>query len=161
MPDIFPASHSILSANALMTEVLRDYDVGTPTECKLLNRGLNDTYVVVTERGKFALRIYRKVWRSESEVLFELDALLHLAGKGAPVSAPIPRKDGRIAGMVTARRARGTLCSFHTQRGESQATKEKGRRKPMGMEKLQRRYTQQAIPSKVPTAALPSISNIC
>lgn len=102
MPDIFPVHHSTLSADALSMKVLRDYNVGIPTECTLLTRGLNDTYVVVTDDGKFVLRIYRKAWRSESEILFELEALLHLAGKGVSVSAPIRRKDGRITGIVAA-----------------------------------------------------------
>jgi Ser/Thr protein kinase RdoA (MazF antagonist) len=85
-----------------MTDVLSYYDVGAPTECKLLNRGLNDTYVVVTESGRFALRVYRKGWRSDSDVLFELDALLHLGREGVPVSTPLPRKDGQTFGVLKA-----------------------------------------------------------
>jgi len=102
MPDLFPVCHSILSASALMTEILSSYDVGTPTACKLLNRGLNDTYLVATEGGKFALRIYRQGWRSDSDILFELEVLLHLARAGVPVSTPIPRKDGQNVGRVLA-----------------------------------------------------------
>lgn len=101
-PNIFPVSYSILSASELMRDVLRNYDVGTPTGCKLLNRGLNDTYLVDTDHGKFVLRAYRKGWRSDSDVLFELDALLHLKREGAPVSTPIPRKDGQAVGMIHA-----------------------------------------------------------
>jgi len=102
MANTFPVSHSILRTSSLMTEVQRNYGIGTPTECQLLNRGLNDTYVIITENGKFVLRVYRKGWRSDSEIRFELDALLHLGDEGAPVSTPVVRKDGGTVGMVAA-----------------------------------------------------------
>jgi Ser/Thr protein kinase RdoA (MazF antagonist) len=118
MPNIFPASHSILSASELMRNVLSNYDVGTPTECKLLSRGLNDTYVVVTEIGKFALRVYRNGWRSDSDVLFELDALQHLGGEGVPVSTPILRKDGRTVGMLKAPEGQRHVVLFTYAQGK-------------------------------------------
>ena len=49
----FPVTHSVLSATALMVEVLPDYDIGTPVECKLWDRGLNDTYRVDTTDNRY------------------------------------------------------------------------------------------------------------
>jgi Ser/Thr protein kinase RdoA (MazF antagonist) len=120
MSDIFPVSQSVLSASSLMTDVLCHYEVGIPTECKLLARGLNDTYVVVSESGKYALRIYRNEWRSESEILFEQDALLHLGREGVSVSKPILRKDGRIAGRVTAPEGPRHVVLFQYAQGDPQ-----------------------------------------
>lgn len=44
------------------------------------------------------LRVYRRDWRSRSEIDFELEALLYLHQKGAHVAAPVARKTG---GFIT------------------------------------------------------------
>jgi hypothetical protein len=44
----FPVTHSILSTAALLAQVLPDYSIVNPTECKLLGCGVNDTYLVKT-----------------------------------------------------------------------------------------------------------------
>jgi hypothetical protein len=51
----FPVTHSTLSAAALMSEVLPDYNVGAPIACKLLGMGLNDTYQVDTAEQRYIL----------------------------------------------------------------------------------------------------------
>lgn len=48
------------------------YPIGKPHSCKLLKRGLNDTYLVETEQGKYILRLYRRGWRTKEEIDFEL-----------------------------------------------------------------------------------------
>lgn len=95
MSSVFPVTHSTLSAKALLIEVLPEYDIDTPTACKLLRLGLNDTYLVQTHDGEqYILRIYRATWRSLSDILYEMDVLTHLQRKGVAVSIPVPRKDG-------------------------------------------------------------------
>lgn len=42
--------HSIPDGAALITTVLCDYPIPKPHSCKLYKRGLNDTYLVTTER---------------------------------------------------------------------------------------------------------------
>jgi Ser/Thr protein kinase RdoA (MazF antagonist) len=59
-----------------MTDVLPDYDIGTPLECRFLQLGLNDTYLVKTRDGQYILRVCRAGWRSVSGILYELDVLL-------------------------------------------------------------------------------------
>src|SRR5262245_57595821 len=97
-----PVTHSTLSVQALIDDVLSDYDIDAPTECKLLNRGLNDTYLVRTYATNYILRVYRSGWRTLSEILYELEALLHLKRAGIAVSIPLPRKDGHLINTVTA-----------------------------------------------------------
>jgi Ser/Thr protein kinase RdoA (MazF antagonist) len=105
----FPVTHSILSTAALMAEVLPDYDIGTPVECKLLDRSLNDTYLVKTTDERYILRIYRARWRSLPEVRYELDALTHLAQKDLSISTPLATKDGRF------------IRTLHAPEGDRQA----------------------------------------
>jgi Ser/Thr protein kinase RdoA (MazF antagonist) len=102
MSKYFPVTHSTLSVKALMTEVLSDYEIDAPTKCKLLNRGLNDTYLIQTNDTKYILRVYRAGWRSLSDILYELEVLLHLKRAGIAVSVPLPRKDGHLTTVVTA-----------------------------------------------------------
>ncbi|HEU0003372.1 MAG TPA: phosphotransferase [Ktedonobacteraceae bacterium] len=92
----FPVSHSILSANALLTYAQERYDIGDAIECQLLNLGLNDTYFLQTSTGKYILRVYRKDWRTFSDILYELDMLLHLHRKRVPISYPLVMKDGNL-----------------------------------------------------------------
>lgn len=98
----FPVTYSTLSVKALITEVLPNYDIELPTECRLLNRGLNDTFLVDTQGAQYILRVYRTGWRALSEIYYELDALRHLNHAGISVSVPIARKDGDLVGAVMA-----------------------------------------------------------
>jgi Ser/Thr protein kinase RdoA (MazF antagonist) len=60
------------------------------------NYGLNDTYLLRTSTGKYILRVYRLGWRSLSDILYELDMLLHLQSKGVSVSFPLTMRDGSL-----------------------------------------------------------------
>ena len=102
METYFPVTHSTLAIKALMTDVLPDYDIGIPLECRLLHLGLNDTYLVKTRDGQYILRVYREGWRSVSEILYELDVLLFLQRGNHSVSVPLSRKDGSLIHPVTA-----------------------------------------------------------
>lgn len=99
---VFPATHSILSAAALQAELLPDYDIGPPSACVLLARGQNDSYFVTAQASRYILRVYRAGWRSPPEIGYELDALAHLARKGVPVAAPVPRRDGGLVRTLLA-----------------------------------------------------------
>jgi len=99
-PRSLPVIQSLFSGDALMSEVLVDYDIEHLGDCKLLAHNLSDNYLVRTAENKYILRIYqapRRIghsWRSEADILYELDLLLHLHRKGVAVSIPLARKDG-------------------------------------------------------------------
>lgn len=96
MKDNYPVTYSTLSAEALATDLLPDYALGAIRDCRLHSVGINDTYQVSTEQGEcYYLRVYRSRWRSVSDVLFELDALLHLHNKGIAVARPLLRSSGQ------------------------------------------------------------------
>jgi len=98
----FPVMYSMLSSDALHEFVDRNYDVGQVTRCKILSRGLNDTYRVDTERDRYILRVYRTPWRSQADVYYELDVLNYLSQNGVPVSAPLRSIDGQLAKEIDA-----------------------------------------------------------
>jgi Ser/Thr protein kinase RdoA (MazF antagonist) len=102
MAKIFPVTHSILSTAGLLTDLLPEYAIETPTDCRFLQPGLNDTFLVTTPTAKYILRVYRHNWRSLDEILYELDALLYLKNAGINVSVPIVRKDGNLLGSIVA-----------------------------------------------------------
>lgn len=109
---IFPVTHSILSAEALLTEVSSHYELGTPLACTLLKPKLNDTYLVRTEQARYILRVYRTPWRSLTQIHYELDWLLHLSKKGVAVSSPLARKDGSLVGTVLAPEGKRHVVMF-------------------------------------------------
>ena len=95
-------TYSTPSAKALTQVVLDNYNVGLVMDCRFLSRGLNDTFLILTKESQYILRIYRAGWRDHSDILFELEALLHLAREGISVSIPIKRGDGELVGVIAA-----------------------------------------------------------
>lgn len=116
---IFPVTHSILSAATLLREVLPDYGVEQPLACQLLNRGLNDTYLVLTSGERYILRAYRAGWRSDAAIRYELDALNHLATRGLAVSTPVRRRRGGFVRVVQAPEGRRQIVLFTYARGKA------------------------------------------
>jgi Ser/Thr protein kinase RdoA (MazF antagonist) len=96
----FPVTHSVLSASALLAYAQQQYDIGDAIECKFLNLGLNDTYLLPTSTGKYILRVYRESWRSLPDIHYELEMLLHIHRKSVPISFPIAMKDGSLCSAL-------------------------------------------------------------
>jgi Ser/Thr protein kinase RdoA (MazF antagonist) len=96
MKTSFPAIASILSPEALITDVLPGFGIGVVTDCKFYSGGFNHTYRINTGGGKtYYLRAYRLQWRTLDDIQYELDVLNHLKRKGFPAIQPVPYKDGR------------------------------------------------------------------
>ncbi|WP_020575170.1 phosphotransferase enzyme family protein [Actinopolymorpha alba] len=97
---------SLLHPDDLATVVARDYDLVVPVTARLLQRGFNDTYLVTDGTGaRRVLRVYThdKYWlRSDSDLLFELELLEHLAAAGIGVAQPSRRTTGELAGRLDA-----------------------------------------------------------
>jgi Ser/Thr protein kinase RdoA (MazF antagonist) len=102
MAEYFPATYSTLSVKALLEMVSNNYKLENLLECKLLNHGLNDTYLLKTTANKhYIIRVYRTRWRSLSDISYELDVLMHLHQHGVHVSIPLPRRDNEFIQTVT------------------------------------------------------------
>lgn len=112
MTSYFPVTHSTLSVKALLAEVLSWYDIEQPTACHLLHLGLNDSFLVNTQGASYVLRAYRTGWRSQSEILYELEALHYLRHAGVSVSVPLIRRDGDLVGVILAPEGQRYLVLF-------------------------------------------------
>ncbi|ETI66180.1 phosphotransferase enzyme family protein [Neobacillus vireti] len=86
-------THSLISAHSIRS-LLASYEIADVISCDFLTRGLNDSYVITTDSVKYIFRVYRHNWRSESDILFEIDALNYFKKAGIPVSSPINTVEG-------------------------------------------------------------------
>lgn len=89
-----PVTYSVICTNALLTEVIPQFEIVHPIHCQFWCQGLNDTYKVITKTETYILRIYRHNWRTRSEICFEMDALLHLQANSAQIAYPIKTQKG-------------------------------------------------------------------
>lgn len=64
--------------------------------CEHLNTPTNDIIAVTTPTGRFALKIYNYQSRTETDVRWELDLIVHLVRHGAPVAKPVAGKHGYV-----------------------------------------------------------------
>jgi Ser/Thr protein kinase RdoA (MazF antagonist) len=93
----FPVVYSTPRADAVADFVSTHYDLPGPIECKLLNRGFNDTFEVRTRGGeRFIFRISTRRARGDADVASETAFLAYLDGAGIPVAAAIPMRDGSL-----------------------------------------------------------------
>jgi Ser/Thr protein kinase RdoA (MazF antagonist) len=84
-------------AQAVADFVSTHYDLPGPIECKLLVRGWNDTFEIRTKaRERFIFRISKQRARGDADVASETAFLAYLDGKGIPVAAAVPVRDGSL-----------------------------------------------------------------
>jgi Ser/Thr protein kinase RdoA (MazF antagonist) len=94
------AAHAVFTPASVGRFAAEAYHLGAIEEVLLLSTGLNDSYLVRAGGERRVLRLYRRGWRTDADVRYELDVLAHLAGKGVPVSCALPRRDGELLGHV-------------------------------------------------------------
>lgn len=116
--EMFPVTSSVLSAKALQEEVARAYLIGKVEDCRLIRRGLSDSYLVRTAETSYVLRVYRPSWRTISEILYEIDMLCYLSQHGAPVSEPLKRQDGSFLHGLNAPEGIRQVALFTYAQGE-------------------------------------------
>ncbi len=90
------ATYSSLSTDDLVEKIMPTYDIDGVVKCEFWYRGFNDTYKITSQEENYILRIYKKDWRTRAQISFELDALNYLYNRGAKVSYPISRRDGKF-----------------------------------------------------------------
>lgn len=88
MKSIFPAAYSTLCPAALATLISEKYGIEN-VQCKLLVRGVGDTYLVESEDTRFILRVYRSSHRSLAHIKEEVRFLQALKEAHVSVSYPI------------------------------------------------------------------------
>ena len=113
MKSTFPVNYAVLAPDALATDILPGFDVGSISECAFYSGGFNDTYRVKNDGGKiYYLRAYRRSWRTLADIQFELDVLEHLQQKEFPAPRPVPYRDGKLYCEVPAPEGTRYLALF-------------------------------------------------
>jgi Ser/Thr protein kinase RdoA (MazF antagonist) len=99
---IFPTSYSSPEKHALLELIREQYGLDPRvSEIKFLRRGLNDTYLLEGDQGRFVFRLYRS-WRTADDVAFELEWLDHLAAHNVPLLPALRLVDQRKYGSLRA-----------------------------------------------------------
>ncbi|WP_113890885.1 phosphotransferase enzyme family protein [Roseiarcus fermentans] len=93
----FEPVYSTPRAEAVARFLAERYAVATPLDCRMLNRGFNDVYLVVTASGdRYVFRISHLRARGAADVAAETAFLAHLDRMGVPVAAPIATREGAL-----------------------------------------------------------------
>lgn len=97
----FKILHSVLSPVDIGLFVGENYGL-TNSSCKLLKTGINHTYFVQSDQGKFVFRIYSLNWRTQEEINEELFLLDLLKENQLSISYPIADAGGNFIQRLSA-----------------------------------------------------------
>ncbi len=81
--------YSSLCSQELLLKIVPMFNIPTAITCEFLCQGLNDSYKVNTDTDSYLLRVYRKDWRTKSDIEFELSILNHLYQEQVNVAYPL------------------------------------------------------------------------
>ncbi|MDW7690858.1 phosphotransferase [Flammeovirgaceae bacterium SG7u.111] len=114
-----PAYSSIISPEYLAEFVIEHYGFDNQTTCRMLKTGVNHTYLITTSNRKFVLRVYFLHWRTEKEIISELDLLGYLKENNISVSYPIRDKNTALIQRIKAVEGERFAVLFSYAEGES------------------------------------------
>ncbi|WJR65375.1 phosphotransferase [Neorhizobium sp. CSC1952] len=87
--------YSTLHIEAITQFIGEHYAVEGPVSCQMLQRGLNDVYLVTGKNGeRYVFRLSQHRARGPADVKTETAFLIHLSQSGVPVAAPVPTREG-------------------------------------------------------------------
>jgi Ser/Thr protein kinase RdoA (MazF antagonist) len=115
----FPVTHSVLSPQALLKTLKKQYSIQCIKQLHYFQAGLNDTYLVKTRVTKYILRVYRNNWRSEADIRCEIDVLNFLSENDIPVATAIRKIDGEYITIINAPEGIRFLVLFNYIKGTS------------------------------------------
>lgn len=108
MKTVFPATYSTLCPVALSSFLSEKYALEN-VQCKLLVRGVGDTYLAETPTDRFILRVYRSSHRNLPQIKEEVALLQALKAATVSVSYPIPDVSGESIQLLDA--VEGERCA--------------------------------------------------
>jgi len=93
----FEPLYTTCRAETIARFVTEHYALALPLDCRLLNRGFNDIYLVVTAtKERYVFRLSHHRARGVADVRTETDFMAHLARSGVPIAVPVPTRDGAL-----------------------------------------------------------------
>ena len=118
MTEIFPTSYSTLAESGLANMVSDRYKLDV-TECKLIAKGVGDTYLINSKSGKLILRVYRCSHRTLNHIQAEVELLLALKQSNVSISYPIEDTYGEYIQALNAAEGVRHVVLFSYAQGES------------------------------------------
>jgi Ser/Thr protein kinase RdoA (MazF antagonist) len=95
--ELFRVTYSTATADAVAAFVAASYDLPSPIECILLQRGFNDSFVIcAADQARYVLRMSGRRRRGDADVNSETRYLAYLDAVGVPVSAAVPNRAGAL-----------------------------------------------------------------
>jgi len=93
----FDPLYSTPEIEAVAQFIDKHYPLAGPLSCRMLQRGLNDVYLVVTATGeRYIFRLSHRRARGAADVRTETAFLTHLARLRVPVAAPISTREDAL-----------------------------------------------------------------
>ena len=105
--------YSQLSSQSVREIVTANYDLSASVGCKFYVLGLHDNYLIEAGNQKYIFRIYRNDWRSEEEIIFELDLLAFLGDKTSFVACPLQTSAGELSVCIDSPEGKRVGTLFH------------------------------------------------
>jgi Ser/Thr protein kinase RdoA (MazF antagonist) len=110
-------TYSRLSSESVIEIINLQYQLTGIIDCKYYVFGLHDNYLIENNNKLFIFRIYRNDWRSEEEILFELELLSYLDNKKINVAAPIPSKNSKLCSSIECPEGKRITALFNYANG--------------------------------------------
>ncbi|MGC2778734.1 MAG: phosphotransferase [Bradyrhizobium sp.] len=102
----FEPIYTTTTAETIARFVAEHYVLPEPLDCRMVNRGFNDVYLIVAATGdRYVFRLSHHRARGAADVRTETDFVAHLARCGVPVAAAVQARDGAL--YVRGRAAEG------------------------------------------------------
>jgi len=91
----FESLYTTSRANSVADVVAKHYALPAPLDCRMLNRGFNDVYLITAADGtRYVFRLSHHRARGAADLRTETDFMQHLADTGVPVARPVPTREG-------------------------------------------------------------------
>jgi len=116
----FPVTNSNLSATHLGLFLQENYALSKDAKCQIIKAGINDTYLITDDNGKFVFRVYSLSWRTKMEIEEEIRLLNQLKENGISISYPLPDKESNYIQTLNAPEGDRFAVLFTFAAGEKQ-----------------------------------------
>jgi len=117
--NILEYTYSRLSSHSVSKEVEAQYNIGGPISSRYYVLGLHDNYLVESVNKSYIFRIYRNSWRTEEEIIFELELLAFLNNKTDQAAEVICTTEGDLAIQIDSPEGKRMAALFSYAEGNS------------------------------------------
>lgn len=88
-------THSLAAPHSISGWAIERWDIGAIRSAELIRSYVNDVYRIDTDLGSFALKVFRRSWRTRSDAIWESQLCVHLDDAGIRLALPKPDVDGQ------------------------------------------------------------------